>query len=122
MTKHVFDMESDTSSLYFLCSFRKLSYLKVVTHLPRIICMENSSSFQVNSHSQENMVGLNLVFSEISHCCPIRIFLMSSVFWTTVLSKTPLMALEERKTSKSGTASSITYFFLSAKDANLIHY
>lgn len=47
---------------------------------------------------------------------------MSSVFWTTVLSKTPLMALEERKTSKSGTASSITYFFLNAKDANLIHY
>lgn len=47
---------------------------------------------------------------------------MSSVFWTTVLSKTPLMALEERKTSKSGTASSITYFFLTAKDANLIHY
>lgn len=60
MTKHVFNMESDTSSLYFLCSFRKLTYLKVVTHLPSIICMENSSSFQVNSHFQDNIVGLNL--------------------------------------------------------------
>lgn len=86
--------------------------------------MENSSSFQVNSNFQDNIVRTKpfLAFSEISHCCLIRISLMSSVFWTTVLSKTPLIALEERKTSKPGTASSITYFFVTAKDANLIHY
>lgn len=59
MTKHVVNMESDTSSLYFLCSFRKLTYLKVVTHLPSIIHMENSR-FQVNSHFEDNIVGLNL--------------------------------------------------------------
>jgi len=47
---------------------------------------------------------------------------MSSGFWTAVLSKTPLMALEERKASKCGTASSITYFLFAAKDPNLIHY
>lgn len=60
MTKHVVNMESDTSSLYFLCSFRKLTYLKAVTHLLGIICVENSSTFQVNSHFQDNIVGLIL--------------------------------------------------------------
>lgn len=60
MTKHVVCMEFDTSNLQLLCSFRKLTYLKVVTHLSSIICMENSSSFQVNSHFQDNVVGLNL--------------------------------------------------------------
>lgn len=118
-------LESDTSSLCLLCSFWKLTCLKVVTRLPTIICMENSR-FQVNSNFQDdNTVGINwslVFFCEISCCCLIRISLMSSGFWIAVLSKTPLMALEERKTSKFGTASSITYFFFAAKDANLIHY
>lgn len=60
MTKRVVSMESDTFSLYLLCSSRKLTYLKVVTHFHSIICMENTSSFQVNSHFQDNIVGLNL--------------------------------------------------------------